>query len=120
MRNLELDKRLGRILLRKEGTVIKNMTGVNLLSESLNYNVVDRRATQNLQAPLQGHTLWQQNEVEALLKDVGLPDDTPLNILGVELLPEPNGGFSDPLGANVGQVRILRTSPLYPVDNLCC
>jgi len=51
---------------------------------------------------------------------MGLPEDTPLSILGLELLPEPNGSFDDPLGANLGQVRVLRTSPLYPVSDLCC
>jgi hypothetical protein len=120
MRNVELDKRIGRILLRKESGEIKKMTGINLLTDSIVSYAADRKATQNLQAPIQGHTLWQQNEIVALLKDVGLPEDTPLSILGVELLPESNGSFSDPLGANVGQVRILRTSALYPASNLCC
>ena len=120
MRNIELDKRTGRILSRKEAGRIKKMTGINLLSDSIAFYATDRQATQNLQAPIQGHALWQQNEVVALLKDIGLPENTPLSILGAELLPEPNGSFSDPLGANVGQIRILRTSALYPVDNLCC
>jgi len=120
MRNVELDKRIGRILSRKEAGVIKKMVGINLLSVSSVSYAMDRQATQNLQAPIQGHTLWRQKEVVALLKDLGLPEETPLSILGAELLPEPNGSFSDPLGANVGQVRMLRTSALYPVDNLCC
>jgi hypothetical protein len=119
-RNVELDKRIGRILSRREAGEMKKMAGFNLLSVGNVSYAKDRQATQNLQAPIQGHTLWQQNEVVTLLKDMGLPEDTPLSILGVELIPEPNGSFSDPLGANVGQVRILRTSALYPVGNLCC
>jgi len=120
MRNVELDKRIGRILSREKSGVIKKMTGINLLSTSIFSYATGRQTTQNLQAPIQGHTLWQQNEVVALLKDMEYPEDTPLSILGVELLPETNGSFSDPLGSNVGQVRILRTSRLYPVDKLCC
>jgi hypothetical protein len=120
MRNVELDKRIGRILSRREAGGIKKMTGINFLSVGNVPYATDRQATQNLQAPIQGHTLWRQNEVAAILKDLGLSEDTPLSILGVELLPEPNGSFSDPLGGNVGQVRILRTSSLYPVDGLCC
>ncbi|MFM6440340.1 MAG: hypothetical protein ACKPGW_36535 [Microcystis panniformis] len=120
MRNVELDKRIGRILSRKDAKVIKNRAGVDLLNLSSVVYATDRQATQNLQVSIQGHTFWPQNEVVALLRDFGLPEETPLSILGAELLPEPNGSFNDPLGANVGQVRILRTSALYPVDNLCC
>ena len=121
MRNIELDKRVGRVLMRREAIALRRQTGISLLNElnAVSYTA-GRQATQNLQAPIQGHTLWQQNEVIALLKDIGLPEDTSLSILGVELLPESNGSFSDPLGANIGQVRILRTSALYPVDGLCC
>jgi hypothetical protein len=122
MRNVELDKRIGNILSRKrdELEVIKEMTGINLLDESLGYSAEDRKLTQNLQIPIQGYTFWQQKEIVTLLNNMELPKNTPLSILGVELLPEPNGSFSDPLGANVGEVRILRTSALCPVDNLCC
>ena len=118
-RNIELDKRAGRLLSRKDTGAFKKMTGVKL-SDFTNSSAIARQATQTLQAPLQGHAFWQQNEVVALLNDMGLPQDTPLSILGLELLPAPNGTFSDPLGANIGQVRILRTSALYPVTGLCC
>jgi hypothetical protein len=44
----------------------------------------------------------------------------------VELMPAPlinDGGnlnrYGDPLGADLGQVRILRTSPLTPVPTAC-
>lgn len=117
MRNIELDKRIGRVLSRKDINALKQITGISDIPIT---NAVGRQITQNLQTPLQGHTRWQQHEIVALLNDLGLPDDTPLSILGVELLPESNGTFDDPLGANLGQVRILRTSVLYAVDNLCC
>ena len=118
-RNIELDKRAGRLLSRKDTGAFKKMTGVKLSDFNTGFSTA-HQAKQTLQAPLQGHAFWQQNEVVALLNDMGLPQDTPLSILGVELLPEPNGTFIDPLGANLGQVRILRTSALYPVTGLCC
>lgn len=38
--------------------------------------------------------------------------NTSHRVLAVETLPEPNGRFADPLGRDLGQVRVLRTSPL--------
>ena len=121
MRNIELDKREGRILQRREMGLLKSQTGINLLGglSAVSFSA-GRQVTQNLEVEIQAHALWQQDEVVALLKDIGLPEDAPLSLLGVELLPASNGTFDDPLGANVGQVRILRTSTLYPVDSLCC
>ena len=69
--------------------------------------------------PMAG-TGWTRPEVEDALASAGLPRESPLSALAVELLPEPNGTFSDPLGAQLGNVRILRTSPLAAVDHDCC
>jgi hypothetical protein len=69
---------------------------------------------------VQGEVRWTGEEVKAALELVGLPDDTPITALAVELLPEPNSSFSDPLGGDLGQVRILRTSPLASVERSCC
>jgi len=55
-----------------------------------------------------------------LLKECGLPEQTPLTFLAVELLPEPNGTFAAPLGGDLGDVRILRTSRLVPAGDRCC
>jgi hypothetical protein len=46
MRNVELDKRIGQILLRKEAGVIKEMTGVDLLNKSLVSFTAGRKITQ--------------------------------------------------------------------------
>ena len=67
-----------------------------------------------------GEIRWSGTEVEAALASAGLPDDTPISALAIELLPEPNGSFDDPLGGDLGQVRILRTSPLAAVERDCC
>lgn len=65
-------------------------------------------------------TRWLLRDVQTRLADLGLPTDSPLGVLAVELLPEPNGAFADPLGGDLGEVRILRTSPLAAVSSSCC
>ncbi|HVK95948.1 MAG TPA: hypothetical protein VM571_14620, partial [Noviherbaspirillum sp.] len=67
-----------------------------------------------------GFASWSENEIKQLLGTLGLPDDMPLSVLAVELLPEPNATFDDPLGGDLGEVRILRSSPLVAVDKQCC
>jgi hypothetical protein len=69
---------------------------------------------------VEGEIRWTGPEVEYALQVAGLPDDTPMSVLAIELLPEPNGGFNDPLAGDLGQVRILRTSRLSAVDRNCC
>lgn len=69
---------------------------------------------------IEGETTWSAAEVGDALKRADLPADSPLSALAVELLPEPNGSFADPLGGDLGAVRILRTSPLSPLNRGCC
>lgn len=69
---------------------------------------------------LEGETRWSGAEVQMALHNAGLPEDAPISALAIELLPEPNGSFDDPLGGDLGQVRILRTSPLSAVVRDCC
>ncbi len=69
---------------------------------------------------VEGEISWSGLEVRTALHLAGFPEVTPISALGVELLPEPNGSFDDPLGGDLGQVRILRTSPLSSVERDCC
>jgi hypothetical protein len=58
---------------------------------------------------------------------LGLPLDSSLSVVAVEVLPEPQpttpaavvDQFNDPLGADLGHVRVLRASPLTPVPEIC-
>ena len=67
------------------------------------------------------------NDILFKLGILGLPLDSALSVVAVEVLPEPQATnpaatvdqFDDPLGADLGQVRILRTSPLTPVPEIC-
>jgi len=61
---------------------------------------------------------WSAAEIRLMLAGLTLDPETPIGCLAVETLP---GGqpISDPLGANLGQERLLRTSPLVPVPEIC-
>jgi hypothetical protein len=65
-----------------------------------------------------GIAQWTQLEIDTALRALNLPGKAPLSVLAVELLPELDRK-PDPLGADVGRVRILRTSPLTPVGEIC-
>ncbi|WP_201364625.1 hypothetical protein [Dictyobacter formicarum] len=60
-----------------------------------------------------------EKEIERILSELALPLDSPLSVLAVELLPGGSTAPRDPLGTNLGQQRILRTSPLTPVPAVC-
>ncbi len=62
--------------------------------------------------------IWRQQEIDPLLKALALPRSAPLSVLAVELAPELDR-VPDPLGADLGRARILRTSPLVPVPEVC-
>jgi hypothetical protein len=55
--------------------------------------------------------------VRDALQRLGLPGDTPLTVLTAEMFGEPVQ--ENPLGAGLGQARILRVSPLVPVPDVC-
>ena len=65
-----------------------------------------------------GFARWEQIEIDRQLKAARLPRNPPLSVLAVELLPEFER-TPDPLGADLGRVRILRASPLIPVPEVC-
>jgi len=69
--------------------------------------------------PLYGVCGWSEAEVATLLFSLGLPEDSPLSAMAVELFPNYNRS-ADPLGSELGTTRIYRTSPLEPVMRICC
>jgi len=66
-----------------------------------------------------GHASFDDGEIQSLLQRLSLPPDSPLSVLAVELLPPRVDQVRDEMGLNVGQVRILRTSPLTAVPPTC-
>ncbi len=81
-----------------------------------------RKARKRQSVPMapQAEGRWTDQEVRDALARAGLDPETPLTVLAVESLPEPNGSFTDPLRGDLGQVRVLRTSPLASVEEDCC
>lgn len=79
-----------------------------------------RVRSSNLGGAVEATSAWGFNELKTTLATFGLPDDTPLTFIAVELLPEPNGAFDDPLSGDLGNVRILRTSRLVSGGDACC
>ncbi|MEA2600135.1 MAG: hypothetical protein QOF89_1127 [Acidobacteriota bacterium] len=113
-------------------------------------------AFQNLDAPARGAMRWTQEEIAALLRELGLPQDAPISVLCVEMMPtlealrvrddpavarthsdligalhDERSGLSPgaatsradhprPLSEALGHYRILRTSPLTAVPEVCC
>jgi hypothetical protein len=65
-----------------------------------------------------GQKSWRRSDIERLLAALALPPNAPLSVLVVEMLPD-LGGLADPVGGDLGQVRILRTSPLTAVPGVC-
>ena len=71
-----------------------------------------------LSATATGSVFFPDDEIRTLLRELTLPRNAPLSCLGVELLP--NGDpLPDPLGADLGHQRIMRTSPLIAVPEIC-
>lgn len=68
----------------------------------------------------QSEAIWLCDEINYSLSLAGFKEGTALTVLAVELLPEPNGSFIDPLGGDLGQVRVLRTSPLANAEKVSC
>jgi hypothetical protein len=64
-----------------------------------------------------GQGFFEILQVRNLLRRLGLPDDTPLTTLAVELFTDPIP--PDPLGQDLGHARMLRVSPLVPVPDRC-
>jgi hypothetical protein len=61
---------------------------------------------------------WDQSEIDMLLRGLALPSRSPLSVIVVELMPQ-IARRGDPLGGDLGHVRILRASPLTPVPPVC-
>jgi hypothetical protein len=70
-----------------------------------------------------GFGVFNRIEVIGRLRTLGLPEDSRLSVITVEVMPEPfapaDGPRADPLGIFLGEVRILRASPLTPLRPIC-
>lgn len=63
-------------------------------------------------------TSWRRSTVESILTGLALPANSPLSVVVVETF-NTIGELADPLGGDLGHVRIVRTSPLTAVPSVC-
>jgi hypothetical protein len=79
-----------------------------------------------------GTTMFAQTGIATMLSQLGLPETSPVSVLAVEVLPgrphvvdtntavrAESAIINDPLGSQLGQRRILRTSPLTAAPSIC-
>jgi hypothetical protein len=94
----------------------------NVLLTRQQARTVDRRRISDFDRPnpmaVAAEASWDQAEIDLALNALALPRDSGLSVLAVELLPE-SIRMDDPLGANLGHVRLLRSSPLVAVPPIC-
>lgn len=86
----------------------------------------------NLDSPATGTVFWARAEINKLLDQYNLSHDSGLSVLAVEMMPRydqyvlqgkgpvPAADNIKPLSSQLGQYRILRTSPLAPAPEVCC
>jgi hypothetical protein len=67
---------------------------------------------------VRGVATWSSTEIGLQLEALGLGTAMPLSCLAVETLPA-SQALADPLGADLGYERILRTSPLTAIPAVC-
>jgi hypothetical protein len=91
----------------------------NILIGRTQLRFTDERFRGRSGAEPQGIGYWDQDQIELWLDVLGLPRNSALSVLAAEMLPEPESPFTDPLGKDLGQVRVLRVSPLTPVPAIC-
>jgi hypothetical protein len=110
MRNIEL-------AVQRAG--LKRLAGVAELEASGRSGCLGSRTVGHSPGPT-AEASFSDAQLEALLGEYGLAAETPLSVLAIELIPEPNSPFDDPLRSELGEVRILRTSPLVAIEGVCC
>ncbi|KIX11756.1 hypothetical protein [Dethiosulfatarculus sandiegensis] len=100
------------LLTRRQAKVLKTwQSGSTTMEAAANFGLTkDPRPT--------AYAGFSHTEIREFLTGLGLPRDAPLSVLAVECLPERDRP-ADPLGQDLGDVRILRVSPLVPVPQIC-
>jgi hypothetical protein len=91
----------------------------NVLLGRTHLGLTDAQMRGRAGTEVHGFGFWDQDDVAAALEALSLPLRSPLSVIAVEMQPQETSPFGDPLGLDLGQVRILRASPLTPVPTIC-
>ena len=105
------------VLLYAQATQLDGLSQRNVLLDRRRAWPADA-ADEQVTLDILGAATWQQREVTTVLHALRLAPDSPLSVMAVELLPT-SDAFADPLGADLGHVRVLRVSPLTRVPAVC-
>jgi hypothetical protein len=103
-------------VMQADGLAFRNIL---LGQKRMVYSRKDNIRKRDASLPRYGISTWSQAEITILLANLGLPADSPLSVMAIELLPNYNPA-ANPLGTDLGSTRIYRTSPLEPVMEICC
>jgi len=132
---LQADARAHRNILLAEAKLdlvkVKNLDVRTFLARRFELDVrASNSLTVNIDAPANGTFTWTEKDIRQLLDLFSLAPDTPLSVLAVEMMPrydqyivhgeEVPDDRVHPLSRDLGQYRILRTSPLVATPEICC
>ena len=106
------------VLLYAQVTQVDGADRRNILLDRRAALPIHKRSDTHDTRDVLGRANWDQREIQVMLDALALRQDSPLSVLAVELLPDLERK-PDPVGGDLGQVRILRTSPLTPVPPIC-
>jgi hypothetical protein len=144
-RNVLLARQLGEPVPDPAPLLLQSTPSLNVLLQpppapvpqpapTINKNpqVANREPRASTTFPEKGGPNGTSKGIEDWLSELGLPLNSALSVLAVEMLPGPTnprrgddgpwrsaGGNEDPLGVDLGLRRILRTSPLAQVPPIC-
>jgi hypothetical protein len=91
---------------------------VNVAGQTNVLKLVDV-STKNKDGRKYGTVVWTQHEVEQLLASMGLPRGSALSVLVVETFPQITNSFEHVSRLDRPHHRLLRTSCLTPVPEVC-
>ena len=132
---LQADARSHRNILLTEAKLelvkVKDLDVRTFLARRFELDVrTSNSLTVNVDAPANGIFTWTEKDIRQLLDLFSLAPDTPLSVLAVEMMPrydryiihgeEVPDDSARPLSRDLGQYRILRTSPLVATPEICC
>jgi hypothetical protein len=132
---LQADARSHRNILLTEAKLelvrVKDLDVRTFLARRFELDVrTSNSLTVNVDAPPNGIFTWTEKDIRQLLDLFSLAPDTPLSVLAVEMMPrydryivhgeEVPDDSARPLSRDLGQYRILRTSPLVATPDICC
>jgi hypothetical protein len=108
-------------VVQTDGASRRNVLLLRQRAELVREEDRDVEARYATRAALFSSVRFMQQDIEDALAVLALPQGSPLSVIAVEMMPqdETSPWRVDPLGLGLGQMRLLRTSPLTAVPAMC-